>query len=62
MLERLALVARGGLRDAISLLDQLGAFAGGHVDMQVARAALSLPSIEAVRGVLDGLTRRDPAR
>jgi DNA polymerase III subunit gamma/tau len=61
VLERLALLARGGLRDAISLLDQLGAFAGGQVDMQVARAALSLPSIEAVRGVIDGLTRRDPA-
>jgi len=61
VLERLALVARGGLRDAISLLNQLGAYAGGHVDMQVARAALCLPSIEAVRGVLDGLTRRDPA-
>jgi DNA polymerase-3 subunit gamma/tau len=61
VLERLALVARGGLRDAISLLDQLGAFAGGQIDMTVARAALSLPSIEAVRGVLDGMTRRDAA-
>jgi len=59
--ERLALVARGGLRDALGLLDQLAAFAGGDVDMDVARAALSLPSIEAVRGVLDGLTRRDPS-
>jgi DNA polymerase-3 subunit gamma/tau len=29
--------------------------------MAVARAALSLPSIEAVRGVLDGMTRRDPS-
>src|SRR5260370_19369449 len=28
--------------------------------MTVARAALSLPSIEAVRGVIDGMTRRDP--
>ncbi len=61
VVERLALVARGGLRDALGLLDQLAAFAGGHVDMSVARAALSLPSIEAVRGVLDGLTRRDPS-
>src|SRR5207302_2664517 len=61
VLERLALVARGGLRDALSLLDQLEAFAGGHIDMAVARAALSLPSIEGVRGVIDGLTRRDPA-
>jgi DNA polymerase-3 subunit gamma/tau len=61
VLERLALVARGGLRDALSLLDQLSAFAIGDIDMSVARAALSLPSIEAVRGAIDGMTRRDPA-
>jgi DNA polymerase III subunit gamma/tau len=61
VLERLALVARGGLRDALSLLDQLSAFALGEIDMSVARAALSLPSIEAVRGVVDGMTRHDPA-
>ena len=60
VLERLALVARGGLRDALSLLDQLSAFAVGAIDMAVARAALSLPSIEAVRGAIDGMTRRDP--
>src|SRR6266568_3578812 len=59
--ERLALVARGGLRDALSLLDQLSAFALGDIDMSVARAALSLPSIEAVRGAIDGMTRRDPS-
>jgi DNA polymerase-3 subunit gamma/tau len=59
--ERLALVARGGLRDALSLLDQLSAFAVGKIDMDVARAALSLPSIEAVRGAIDGMTRHDPA-
>jgi DNA polymerase III subunit gamma/tau len=61
VLERLALVARGGLRDALSLLDQLSAFAVGDIDMDVARAALSLPSIEAVRGAIDGMTRHDPA-
>jgi DNA polymerase-3 subunit gamma/tau len=60
VLERLALVARGGLRDALSLLDQLSAFAMGDIDMAVARAALSLPSIEAVRGAIDGMTRHDP--
>ena len=54
-------MARGGLRDALSLLDQLEAFAGGEIDMAVARAALSLPSIEAVRGVIDGMSRRDAA-
>jgi DNA polymerase-3 subunit gamma/tau len=61
VLERLALVARGGLRDALSLLDQLSAFAVGDIDLSVARAALSLPSIEAVRGAIDAMTRRDPA-
>jgi DNA polymerase-3 subunit gamma/tau len=60
VLERIALVARGGLRDAESLLDQLTAFASGPIDMTLARAALSLPSIEAVRGVLDAIGRRDP--
>jgi DNA polymerase-3 subunit gamma/tau len=60
VLQRLAQVARGGLRDALSLLDQLSAFAGGHIDMAVARAALSLPSIEAVQGVIDGMSSRDP--
>src|SRR5919197_4085576 len=44
VLDRLALVARGGLRDALSLLDQLGAFTGARIDMVVARAVLSLPS------------------
>ncbi len=61
VLQRLAQVARGGLRDALSLLDQLSAFAGGHIDMAVARAALSLPSIEAVQGVIDGMSNRDPS-
>jgi DNA polymerase III subunit gamma/tau len=61
VLERIALVARGGLRDALSMLDQLSAFAVGDIDMEMARAALSLPSIEAVRGAIDGMSRRDPA-
>ena len=61
VLQRLAQVARGGLRDALSLLDQLSAFAGGYIDMAVARAALSLPSIEAVQGVIDGMSNRDPS-
>ncbi len=61
VLDRLARAARGGLRDALSLLDQLGAFAGGHVDMAVARAVLGLPPAEAVRGAVEALGRRDPA-
>ncbi len=61
VLERLARAARGGLRDALSLLDQLGAFAGGQVDMAVARAVLGLPPAEAVRGALEALGQRNPA-
>ncbi len=61
VLDRLARAARGGLRDALSLLDQLGAFAGGAVDMAVARAVLGLPPAEAVHAVVDALGRRDPA-
>lgn len=61
VLEQLALVARGGLRDALSLLDQLSAYATGELTLEIARVALSLPSVEAVRGALEGMTRRDPA-
>lgn len=61
VLDRLARTARGGLRDALSLLDQLGAFGGDTVDMGVARAVLGLPPLEAVRDVLDALTRHDSA-
>ncbi len=61
VLDRLARAARGGLRDALSLLDQLGAFAGGRVDMGVARAVLGLPPAEAVRAVVEALGRRDAA-
>lgn len=59
VLERLARAARGGLRDALSLLDQLGAFAGGRVDMQVARAVLGLPAADTVRSLVEALSRRD---
>ncbi|MBI2756148.1 MAG: DNA polymerase III subunit gamma/tau [Chloroflexi bacterium] len=61
VLERLARVARGGLRDALSLLDQVGAFSGGHVDMDVARAVLGLPAVETVRQCLEALGARDGA-
>ena len=60
VLERLALVARGGLRDALSSARSAVVVRRRQIDMDVARAALSLPSIEAVRGALDGMTRRDP--
>ncbi len=61
VLERIARAARGGLRDALSLLDQLTTVAGAHVDMAVAQSVLGLPAAETVHAVVAGLTRRDAA-
>ncbi|MBV9359474.1 MAG: DNA polymerase III subunit gamma/tau, partial [Chloroflexi bacterium] len=61
VLERIARAARGGLRDALSLLDQLTAFSRTHIDMDMARAVLGLPAVETVRLVVEGLGRHDPA-
>lgn len=58
VVDRLARSARGGLRDALSLLDQLSAFAGARVDMLVARTVLGLPPAEAVQATIDSLGRR----
>ncbi len=61
VLERIARASRGGLRDALSLLDQLTAFSRTRVDMEMARAVLGLPAVETVRLVVEGLGRHDPA-
>ncbi|HEY8477941.1 MAG TPA: DNA polymerase III subunit gamma/tau [Chloroflexota bacterium] len=61
VLERVARSARGGLRDALSLLDQLVAFAGPEVSMEAARQVLGLAATEAVRGFVEALARRDPS-
>ncbi len=57
VLERLARLARGGLRDAVSLLDQVIAYAGERIDAATCRAALGLPELESVRGFLELLER-----
>ncbi len=51
----LARAARGGLRDAIGLLDQLRAFAGDQIDAASAREVLGLAGLEAVRAFLEAL-------
>ncbi|HYU18000.1 MAG TPA: DNA polymerase III subunit gamma/tau [Chloroflexota bacterium] len=55
VLSWLARAARGGLRDAISLLDQLRAFAGDGIDTQSAREVLGLAGLETVRPFLEAL-------
>ncbi|MBA2451264.1 MAG: DNA polymerase III subunit gamma/tau, partial [Chloroflexi bacterium] len=55
VLSWLARAARGGLRDAISLLDQLRAFCGDRIDAASARDVLGLAGLETVRPFLDAL-------
>src|SRR6266540_865888 len=55
VLSWLARAARGGMRDAISLLDQLRSFAGDHVDAESARDVLGLAGLEAIRPFLEAL-------
>lgn len=62
VLDRLAQISRGGLRDALGLLDQLSAYAGNSITMDIARAALGLPPAEAVALLLEGLAERRPER
>lgn len=61
VVDRLARAARGGLRDALSLLDQLSAFGDGQVDMAVARSVLGLPPIETVHSIAEQLGQRNAA-
>ena len=55
VLSWLARAARGGLRDAISLLDQLRAFSEDRIGADVAREVLGLAGLETVRPFLEAL-------
>src|SRR5690606_11343163 len=61
-LDCLARVARGGLRDALSLLDQLHAYAGARVDLAAARAMLGMASAQVVQDFVVALELGDAAR
>lgn len=58
-LDRLARMARGGLRDAISLLEQAAAFSTGRVDLEALREALGLADPRFVRRLVEAIARRD---
>jgi DNA polymerase-3 subunit gamma/tau len=47
--------AEGSVRDALSLLDQLRAFAADEVDDQAVAAVLGVPPMEATAGLVDAL-------
>ena len=57
--ERLARLARGGLRDAIGMLEQVATFGGSPVTVDAARSVLGLVRGDALRTFLDALAYRD---
>jgi DNA polymerase III subunit gamma/tau len=60
VLSWLARAARGGMRDAISLLDQLRSFTGERIDAESAREVLGLAGLETVRPFLEALQEDRP--
>ena len=54
--------ADGSVRDAMSLLDQVIAFAGDHADATKTREALGLLDREKVRALLAAVLAREPAQ
>jgi DNA polymerase-3 subunit gamma/tau len=60
VLSWLARAARGGMRDAISLLDQLRTFCGDRIDAESARDVLGLAGLVAVRPFLEALQEDRP--
>lgn len=62
VLERVARMARGSLRDAESLLDQLVAYCGQRIDLPSVREVLGLTGEEMVPEFVEALRRRDVAR
>jgi DNA polymerase-3 subunit gamma/tau len=60
--ERLARMARGGLRDAISLLDQAASFTAGKVDLDALRDVLGLSDTRAIQQLVEAFSEaRAPA-
>ena len=59
----LALVARaaeGGMRDALSLLDQVIAFSGDQITVQTVRDSIGLVEGQTLLGILSGVMARKP--
>lgn len=56
---RVARLARGGLRDAISMLEQVAAFAGTPITLEAARQVLGLVRGDALRTFVDALALRN---
>lgn len=62
VLEAIARLANGGMRDAISLLDQLRAYCGTSISEDDARTVLGLPAAGTARQLLSSLSQGDLAQ
>ena len=60
--DRVARLARGGMRDAIGMLEQVAVFAGSPVTLDSARRVLGLVRGDALRSFIDALSQRDASR
>jgi DNA polymerase-3 subunit gamma/tau len=58
----IARAADGSFRDALSLLEQVLAYAGGHVDYETVRSVLGIVDEEAVGAVINAAARGDVAK
>ncbi len=59
VLQRVARLARGGVRDALSTLDQLVAYGGDTLTLAAAREVLGLTAEESLRATAEALARHD---
>ncbi len=60
--DRVARLARGGMRDAIGMLEQVAVFAGSPVTLDSARRVLGLVRGDALRSFIDALSQRDASK
>ena len=60
-LSLIARIAQGGMRDALSILDQVVSFGDGRVTKEAVREAMGLISDELYGELLELIARRDPA-
>jgi DNA polymerase III subunit gamma/tau len=59
--DMLARAAQGGLRDAVSLLDQAMAFCGSDISLEGVRAMLGVADTGAVRTIVEHVAARQPS-
>ena len=59
--EAVARAAEGSVRDGLSLLDQLRAFSGDHIDEEAVAEVLGVPRTERIVGLVGHLVRGDAA-